>query len=90
MNPCANAVVPRMRSIFQVLEQTKGESDAKYSVVKIVKSNDSSPNHFKDVAEVSVGQRTHFGVFLHKNRIFVLGGLGGVDNESPLKSVSES
>lgn len=79
----SNIVDRRSKSLFCLAKQFKGENGLHQSIIKIDKVN-TELNSFDDAGRIILGVRKYFNVILHKNKIFVLGGL--VDSEY-LKSV---
>lgn len=86
LNQCSNNGNYRSGSIFCLYEQFNGEYGADHSAVKIEQFN-VTLNHFAERDEIPLGDRSHFGVILWRNKIFVL---GGRVNHEYLKSVRKT
>lgn len=71
----------RARSIFSVCRHSE---DQKIYVEKY----NSASNSFEDVGTLNVGSRKSYGVQLHGNHVYVIGGDDDDDPNGPLKSVS--
>lgn len=79
-----NAGIRRRRPIFCLFRQIRGLEGAEQSAIKIERYNNAL-NEFEEAGEIELGVRVYFGVTLHKNKVYILGGsINGV----PRKSVS--
>lgn len=78
----ANIGVPRSHSTFCVSLQYKQQDSVENPVLKIEKY-DHKLNRLKEI--VKLPQRNFFGIVLHKNKAYVL---GGWENNKSLRTVS--
>lgn len=69
----SNVEKRRLRPIWGLFTRPKGFDSATYSAVEISKYNIASKRH-EDIGEITLGKRTLFGVILHNEKIYILGG----------------
>lgn len=77
-----NVGIRRRRSIFSICTQQKDVDGAEFSAVKIERFN-SALHEFEGIREITLGNCRYFGVILHENKLYILGGtVNGVIQKS--------